>query len=292
MSKVLQLPDRYVKPRVLSTTLYGEAVLATDTSKTPQRQVVIKLSRLQYMKRREAYGTGGVAMDDPLMEAQVLRLFKKQPRVVNFITEFWTGQVHGLVLDYVSGCELISLLEHSKRLDEPRALLLTHQILQAAAAMHAKGYGHMDISPENVLVSEGDRVTLIDFGQVLPRTRQKPAKSQEFLPMKPRYRAPEVAAFQSYFPDKCDSFSIGVVLFCMVAGCAPWVEATQEDAHYAYFTSEHGGLRNLLEGLPPVSDKTFDLLEKLLQPNPDKRPVAKYLLDHGAFAGLCIDMRT
>ena len=70
-----------------------------------------------------------------------------------------------LVMDYVQGISLRKdTQQHREPFAEDQALELMRPIMEALSAMHRRGILHRDISPENLILGEDQRLTLIDFG--------------------------------------------------------------------------------------------------------------------------------
>jgi len=92
------------------------------------------------------------------------------------------------------------------------------QLVGAIAYMHANGFGHRDLKPDNIMVNPQTlHVTLIDFG-FATRTN---AACEDFSGS-PIYAAPEILNFEAYSVDQADLWSLGVVLYQMCFGVYPY----------------------------------------------------------------------
>lgn len=132
-----------------------------------------------------------------------------------------SGRVDGLsylVMEYVEGRTLASLLP----LPVEKAVDVARQLCDALAYAHERGLVHRDVKPENILVDAAGRVTLTDFGIARLRGDEDGAAltSAGQVVGTPQYMAPEALAGSPPSP-AMDVFSLGIVLYEMVAGGRP-----------------------------------------------------------------------
>ena len=114
-------------------------------------------------------------------------------------------------------------------MSEQDAAYIIRQLLSSITYCHSKGVVHRDLKPENILIdSIGEtgkiNIKVIDFGAALffsPKT-----KISETLGT-PYYIAPEVLL--GNYNEKCDVWSIGVILYILLSGIAPFNGATDEE---------------------------------------------------------------
>lgn len=122
-----------------------------------------------------------------------------------------------VALQYVDD-SLRSLLrragERRQRMSPSAAARLLEPIAQALDAIHSLGWVHLDIKPENILIAQGGRAILADFGIAQRRGRQTHACT-------PAYASPEQAAGDRPVGPWSDIYSLGVVLYEMVTGQPP-----------------------------------------------------------------------
>ena len=98
-------------------------------------------------------------------EGRLLQLCADIPAIVSFREMLRENETAYLVMDYVQGISLRKYMkQHREPFAEDQALELMRPIMEALSAMHRRGILHRDISPENLILGEDQRLTLIDFG--------------------------------------------------------------------------------------------------------------------------------
>jgi serine/threonine-protein kinase len=128
-----------------------------------------------------------------------------------------------LVLEYVDGLSLAELLQKSERLPIHTAMAIGLEIARALAHAHERGIIHRDIKPSNVLVSKRGEIKLVDFGIAhddrVPSSPEPLEGGSTFGT--PAYMSPEQILGEPV-DARTDIFSLGVVLYQMVAGVRPF----------------------------------------------------------------------
>ncbi|WP_459645939.1 serine/threonine-protein kinase [Kineococcus sp. NUM-3379] len=218
--------------------------------------------------------------DDPDARARFLRegdvlANRVLPGVVRVHGTVVDAERVALVMDLVDGSDLRQLLVALGPLPPGRACALLGQVATALAAAHAAGLAHRDVKPENVLVvdQQGGPGTalLTDFGLagVLGETSTGRTRSQ--LMGTPHYVAPEVLrGHRAQAP--ADVYAVGVVLFEVLLGWRPF-----RAAHPAALMQQH--LEERPQRPDDLPDDVWDVVERCLDKDPDRRPTAEVLAD-------------
>lgn len=130
-----------------------------------------------------------------------------------------------LVMQYVHGETLEARIHRHGALEVRDAVRIALQIAQGLAAAHAQGVVHRDIKPANILLENGvARVRITDFG--LARAVDDASLTQSgVVAGTPQYMAPEQASGDA-IDERADLFSLGSVLYTMLAGHAPFRATT------------------------------------------------------------------
>jgi serine/threonine protein kinase len=164
------------------------------------------------------------------------------------------SKVEGLpyiVMELVTGASLAS--EMGQPLPPARAAGYTVQVLEGLEAVHALGVVHRDVKPENVLViasSRGPLLKLIDFGIAKDSIAQEAIGRLTHAGAMlgtPAYMAPEQIADPAHAGSAADLYSVGILLFEMLAGASPFSGVTLDALMERTLT---GRLRPLLELAP------------------------------------------
>lgn len=123
-----------------------------------------------------------------------------------------------LVLEYAPGGELFDILYYTSALKEAVARTYFKQIISGLEACHNANVVHRDLKPQNLLLDAKYNIKITDFGL------SKIIQSDNDHIMKTTYvgtrgyQAPELLLNRAY-DLKCDIFSVGVILFILLAGC-------------------------------------------------------------------------
>lgn len=138
-------------------------------------------------------------------------------------------------------------------------------LLKTIHYLHSQNIAHRDIKPENVMLGEDKNLKLIDFGI---------SKQMESEPMKgvvgsSYYIAPEV--LDGEYDLKCDIWSLGVLLYILLSGYLPF---NGSDTNAVIKNIKEHDLKFLHKEWKNISEEGVDLVEKMLDPNPETRLTA------------------
>lgn len=172
-----------------------------------------------------------------------------------------------IVMNFVRGPTLAERIAAGPLpLDEIFAL--ARRLAATLAAIHAAGYVHQDISPENMVLPDGDAraAVLIDFGIAIDLRRPAARRPLDFAG-KLSFASPE-QLLGAATTEANDLYSLGLVIAAAICGCKLDIGRDDMSARAA---------RTIVPPLADVPAELVPILQKLLQPDPRARPTARWL---------------
>ena len=182
---------------------FGTVYLAEDT--WIDKKVAIKVPHRQ-----------NVDFGDLLREPRLLASLN-HPNIVSILTAEKQANLFFIVMEYVPGDTLETVISRDGRIDLARTLDYTCQICNAVDHAHQHGVLHRDLRPGNVLVTEGGLVKVADFGT--SRFIEIAAHGTTVIGSPP-YMAPEQFHGKAVFAS--DIYSLGVTMYQMLTGVLPY----------------------------------------------------------------------
>lgn len=203
----------------------GMGVVYRGRHEKLQRVVAVKsispkgthdLRRLRHRFEREAF-----------VQAQL-----DHPGIVKIYDYIVSEQSYFIVMEYVEGRSLAQLIkENAGGIETERALGIFEQILSAVSYAHTftyrdeagathQGIVHRDLKPPNIMVTDGDRIKVTDFG-IVKLVGSEATDTSKIAYGSPRYVSPEQAAGET-LDQRSDIYSLGVILYEMLTGRPPF----------------------------------------------------------------------
>lgn len=168
-----------------------------------------------------------------LREAQMSARLKNEhiSRVVD--VGVWEGSVPYMVMEYLEGKDLRATMRAHGRLRLERAIDYAVQACEGVAEAHAQGIVHRDLKPSNLFVTRradgSDLVKILDFGiskWSLPGREIGEGTETGIILGSPKYMSPEQIFASSKVDARADVWSIGAIVYEMLAGRPPFDMAT------------------------------------------------------------------
>ena len=183
----------------------------------------------------------------------------------NILTIHDIGEAQGIryiACEYIEGATVREKLR-SGPLPLDTAIDIANQVAQGLSAAHTSGITHRDIKPENIIIRRDGLVKIVDFGIAKltdePRNASNGADSGRCTTNRPtvsgvvigtvKYMSPEQARGLPV-DSRTDVFSLGAVLYEMVAGRAPFEGETDTDVIAEILKTEPRGLHEVARGCP------------------------------------------
>jgi hypothetical protein len=228
----------------------------------------LQLKRPVALKAMRPALTGGAARQRFLREAQAMAAVKHD-HVVTIYQVDQDRDVPFLAMEFLAGETLEDRLKREGKLPPAEVLRLGRETAEALAAAHERGLIHRDIKPANLwLEAPRGRVKVLDFG--LARVLQDDAHLTQSGTVigTPAYMAPEQARGEKV-DQRCDLFSLGVVLYRACTGQLPFRGNNTLAILTALATQQPQPVR-VLE--PAVPSPLAELIMCLLDKSPQARP--------------------
>jgi len=209
-------------------------------------------------------------------DPEFLKRFRQEARNVanlshpNIVTVHDVGQdgnTHYIVMEYIDGEDLKRLIRAGAPFSIDRALSIAIKICAGVGYAHRAGLVHADVKPQNVLVTENDKVKVTDFGIAQALSVTQPLERQRIVWGSPHYFSPEQAQGEPPTPAS-DVYAIGIVLFEMLTGRLPFVGADQQELALAHIRETPPHASDLNPNVPVHLDR---ILDKVLSKEPQAR---------------------
>jgi len=142
------------------------------------------------------------------------------PFIVGLVDFFQDQDSFYLVLEFCSGGDLFSLLQHINIMSEEMVQFYGGETLLALEHLHSKGILYRDLKPENIMLDINGHVKLTDFGLAKINVHDFCSGAQEICGT-PCYMSPEIVR-QEQYGLAADWWAFGCLLFEMFAGYPPW----------------------------------------------------------------------
>ena len=205
-----QVVGKYKILQPIGSGGFGTVYLAEDT--WIDKKVALKVPHKQHLDFGEL-----------LREPRLLATLN-HPNIVAILTAEKQETVFFIVMEFVPGVTLETIIARDGALDLARALDYTCQISNAVDHAHRSGVLHRDLRPSNVLVTDGGLVKVADFGT--SRFLEIAAHGTTVIGSPP-YMAPE--QFQGKAVFASDIYSLGVTMYQLLTGVLPYATPSPAD---------------------------------------------------------------
>ena len=217
-----------------------------------------------------------------LDSAQFLKQMRNTARVRHpgIIPVLAADEVAGrlfIITPFVEGESLRSRLRRERQLPLSDALAIAQQVAGALGYAHNEGVLHKDVKPENIFLS-GAQALLMDLGlsRAITRAMEETRTGTGLSLGTPSYMSPEHARGGVEVDARTDLYSLGCVLYEMLAGDPPFTGATPPAVWKKTLTDTPAPIGVMRDGMPPDVGVTLD---RLLAKAPSERyPDAAHLV--------------
>ena len=232
---------------------FGEVYRAWDTRL--DREVALKLLPAER-------SSGDRAASAIIHEGRLLARVR-HPNVVTIHGAEQIADQIGLWMEFVRGHTLEQILDERKVVSAAEAVGIGLELCRAISAVHGAGLLHRDIKAHNVMRADDGRIVLMDFGT--GRELEDDATSD--LAGTPLCLAPEVLQGQRATV-RSDIYSLGVLLYHLVAGSYPVQARTVREVRRAHERGERTAVQTARPDVPP---KLARVIERAIDHRPERR---------------------
>ncbi|HEY3258256.1 MAG TPA: protein kinase, partial [Gemmatimonadaceae bacterium] len=234
------IAEHYVVERELGRGGMATVYLCTD--KRSGNRVAVKVLRQEL---------GSPAIVDRFLREIAFSSDLEHPRIPQVLDSGMMGDLPFYVMTYIEGESLRARLNREKQLPIRAAIQITCDIISPTAYAHARGIVHRDIKPENIILA-ADGVYVLDFGiaRAIVESGMDRLTSTGIGIGTPAYMSPEQALGDRTLDTRSDIYSIGCVLYEMIAGIPPFVGPTAQVIISRRFAASAPPLREVREGVP------------------------------------------
>ena len=269
------IAGRFRIEREIGTGGMGSVYLATHLGL--ERPVAVKIIR------REFAGDADIA-DRFLREARTMAKLRHPNAAMIFDAGNLPDGRHFIVMEFVEGETLSQALAREGRFSATHTVHIATQICDVLEEAHRLGIVHRDLKPSNILLGKRG-VCVLDFGvaKVLASSAESTATHASTgsgqVVGTPRYMSPEQCLGQRVGA-RSDLYSLGVLLYEMLAGRPPFVDPLQSALLVKQATAPAPPLPRLRQDIPrPLALAVHTLLAKRPEDRPRTAALAKMLLE-------------
>lgn len=214
-------------------------------------------------------------------ELEILKILD-HPNIVKFYETYQDENYFHLVMEYLSGGELLDKLIKNSFVPEKETKELMLKLFSAIKYLHDHGITHRDLKPENFLFSDKTKdaeIKIIDFGLSkqfdIKHEEANTAKALKTIVGTAFYVAPEV--LHGKYDYRCDNWSLGVIAYTLLCGNPPFYGENNKEIFAKVIK---GKFQFVASEWKSISKEAQDFISKLLCVNVDKRYTALQALNH------------
>jgi len=269
-----KVKDVYKLGKTLGTGGFSVVKLATE--KATKCEFACKVMTLPPIgsKTTEAEST----REDIFKEIDIL-VGLNDINVVYLKEYFQEGDKVYLIMELLTGGELLDAVLDKGSYSEADARLCFLQLLRGIHYLHSQGVAHRDLKLENLLLAAPMAITDIKIADFGLAAKTEPGGTMSTICGTPQYVAPEVikGGTNVRYTHACDLWGAGVVLYVLLGGYPPFYD---ENEPALFDLIRAGRLRFDDPVWNTISDSAKDLISKLLVVDPAKRLTAEQALAH------------
>ena len=256
---------RYITKETIGQGFFSKVKLVESKTDPPKNYVVKTISK-DTLSLKELHSL--------IREIQLLSQLD-HPNIIKYYETYDDENEFHIIMNHCTGGELFDKLQNEGPLPEHECAAITYQILHAISHCHSRGIVHRDIKAENILFNDKahNKINIIDFG-LSKKTKNDNGNMHTFVGTT-LYLSPEVISGK--YDEKCDLWSIGVLLYFMLYGRYPFDDENGEKEKIFHKIKHEEPDYDIPESC--VSRSAKSLIQKLLKKKPKHRYNAQEALN-------------
>ena len=191
-------------------------------------------------------------------------------KVLDFVTE--NTQI-GIVMEIIEGESLQNIMDNRSTVFKWKEIQdWIGCICDAMSYAHSQGIVHRDIKPDNIVLDDNGKLTILDFG--IAKRQNDSKKTQVGIGLgTPTYMAPEQYFNATKVDGRSDIYALAIMIVEMLTNRLPWNDQLSDDRIYQLKLNDELELNDVLKEFP----EHFQVgIKKALQANPQRRQVTMY----------------
>ena len=248
-------------PILLGSGSFGNVYLVKHNF--TQKEYAMKV--IDKKKLSQSYGNG---YEQVLNEIKIHSKLDHE-NIIHIYNVYKNEENINIIMEYAKKGNLLDVIKKEKSgMSEEKAFNYFIQVVNAVYYLHQNNIIHRDIKPENLLITDDETVKLCDFGWAKELTLE----NRNTFCGTAEYMAPEIVTSENY-AFGVDIWSLGILLFEMIFGHSPF---------------EGKNMNSIMINIKvhdliydkPVSNECQNLIEKMLESNPQKRFKITDIFEH------------
>jgi serine/threonine-protein kinase len=192
------------------------------------------------------------------------------PNVIRAFDADRIADCHFIAMEFADGLTLQDLMKERGALPPAEAVFYAYQAAEGLAHAHARGVLHRDVKPSNLMLTEGRKLKILDFGLgMLLEKEDMPAQltAAGITVGTPDYISPEQARMLK-LDGRSDLYSLGCSIYHLLSGQLPFKGESSMDCIVGRITGQAVPISSVRPGLP---SRLIQTIEKMMATNPDDR---------------------
>jgi serine/threonine protein kinase len=250
-------------PKQLGSGSFGRVFLVSHN----ETKKLFALKTIEKRKIMMTYGKLDIIYDEINIHSKLYH-----QNIIKLYSVYEDDETINIILEYAKGGNLYQLIKDEKNgFSESQAFDYFIQVINAVYYLHSNNIIHRDIKPENILIGDDNKLKLCDFGWAKELTLENRSTFCGTM----EYMAPEIVGSENY-DYSVDIWSLGILLYEMLFGHSPF---NGKDTNNIILNIKSHEL-NYDDTNKKISNSCKDLIQKLLNMNPQKRLKIKDILEH------------